>query len=214
MKISSNLAISLDGKIANTDRAYFPLGSKRDLKLMIDLRTRSDAILLGASTLRTFKKPCSARGKKIVWNIVCSHALERVNPKWPFFRSKKVKRLLVVSPATPPQRLQQFAATSEILKLSLSNKKSLQKLLEVLKEKGIRNLVVEGGGDMMWNFVEHDLINEYYVTLTPKILGGQLAPALVGGKGFRGRHHLNLRISKMKRIGNEIFFVYKSSGLR
>ena len=51
MFVRSNLAISLDGKIATASREMISLGTPYDRRLMQVFRKKSDVVLMGASTL-------------------------------------------------------------------------------------------------------------------------------------------------------------------
>ena len=63
MFVFSNLATSIDGKIGVASRAHFMLGTKEDAAEMMRVRRESDAILMGASTIRAYKSPCLIRGE-------------------------------------------------------------------------------------------------------------------------------------------------------
>ena len=60
----------------------------------------------------------------------------------------------------------------------------------------------------MWDFVRENLIDEYHVTLTPKLVGGREAPTLVDGDGFEPRDILNLRLKSCRKVGDELYLVY------
>lgn len=206
MKIVSNLAMSIDGKIATTNRAPFPLGTPLDRKRMKRLRSRFDAVLMGASSLRTFQKPLTTEGKKSAINVILSRNLHGVSPQWPFFREKKIRRILLLTEKISKKREQEFLKTSEIVYLKKANLTS--QIQKELKKKGIRSLIVEGGGDLMWTFVQKDLIQEYYLTLTPRILGGAAAPTLVDGQGFSPHRSLKLKLKRVEKVRDELYLVY------
>jgi len=211
MFIFSNLAISLDGKIALQDRSHFPLGTDVDRKQMQVLRKRCDAIVMGASTIRSFKKPCLVRDAK--WktqpaNVLISSKLAKLSPQWPFFTDKRIRRILFVKSTPPAQRLKVFAHTSEIILLKKNVPTAIQ-IIRELKKRGFKNILVEGGGEVMWNFVSQNLIQEYHITVTPKILGGDKNPTLVDGPGFQANEILNLRFKNCRRVKNELFLVYQ-----
>ena len=46
-------------------------------------------------------------------------------------------------------------------------------------------LLVEGGGELNWEFARLDLIDELFVTVAPTLLGGRDAPTLLEGAGFK-----------------------------
>ena len=216
MFIFSNLATSLDGKIAPVDRDDFPLGTPEDREQMQRLRRESDAILFGASTLRAFKSFCHTRalapGQVEPMNIVLSSKLEGISPKLPFFTDSGVKRVLFVSEGLSEKKLAPFRKSSEIQVLKKGTPKNplILQLLNSLEKMGVKRLLVEGGGTVMALFAEHDLIDEYHVTLTPRILGGAAAPTMVDGKGLPALKSLKLKLEQCRAVGDELYLVYRS----
>jgi riboflavin-specific deaminase-like protein len=216
MKVFSNLATSLDGKIATASREFFALGTPEDRRVMQVLRKKSDVVFFGASTLRAFRKPCivygpEARGlRKQPANAVLSSTLEGLSPDWPFFKSSAFERILFVSAAAPKARLARFEDSCEIvvLKKATPRLSTARQCLQALEQRGYRKVLVEGGGGVMWDFCRENLIDEYYVTLTPRILGGTEAPTLVDGEGFVPRDSLNLKLKACRRKGDELYLVY------
>lgn len=217
MKILSNLAISLDGKIATRSRVHFPLGTPADRKLMQVLRKRADAILMGASTLRAYRKPLIASGaRRQPLNVVVSSRLAEISPSWPFFADARIKRLIFVAHDAPESAVRKFTPRSEVIRLARPSSRNpiARQIAAALERRGIRTLLVEGGGQVMWDFAEPDLIDEYYVTLTPRILGGAEAPTLVDGAGFGPARVLNLKLKSCRRLGDELYLIYTKSRRR
>jgi len=212
MFVFSNLATSLDGKIATQKRNFFPLGTQEDLRQMQVLRQRCDAVLMGAATFRAYKKPCLASGRNHPpVNVVLSSTLEGIYPTWEFFRQKKLSRIFFVGHRTSSKRIQMFARSSEIIVLKKSSSKNPTaiQVLNALEKKGINRLLIEGGGGVMWDFASRNLIDEYHVTLTPKILGGRDAPTLVDGKGFSPKQILNLKLRQCRIVQDELYLIYQ-----
>src|SRR5688572_1992534 len=113
MFVFSNLAMSVDGKIATFDRSFFPLGTAGDLREMQRLRKKCDAILIGAATLKVYRKPNLVSGvKKQPINVILSSTLAGVSLDWEFFRSSKVHRILFVGSKTPMSRIKRFSLSS------------------------------------------------------------------------------------------------------
>ncbi len=209
MFIFSNLATSLDGKIASADRGLFFLGTPADRRQMQVLRKKSDAVLMGASTLRSFKGPLRVRGgKSHPLNIVLSSTLAGISPAWPFFRSADTKRLVFASRRAPAVRQRAISKVADLVLLDPS-KPSAPQIVKELKKRGLKRLLVEGGGAVMWDFVAAGLLDELHVTLTPWILGGTEAPTLVDGKGFPAGKGQKLRLTKLKRLRNELYLTYR-----
>lgn len=210
MFVFSNLATSLDGKIATSSRELVWLGTPADHRQMQVLRKRCDIVLVGAGTLRTYRKFSGINGAGIQpANAVISRALEGVSPNWDFFKNPKRRRILFLSDrdGISKSKIRKFESCSEMVFLSPRKSIALQAIQE-LRKRGFRNLLVEGGGDIMWNFASHNLIDEYHVTLTPKIVGGSNAPTLVEGIGFAPQDILKLKLKRCVRKGNELFLTY------
>src|SRR6185437_15412650 len=105
MFIYSNLATSLDGKIGTQNRGLFLLGTPEDHRMMSVLRARADAVIMGASTLRSFKGPTLVRNsKKQPINIVLSGSLKGLSPRWKFFTEPSTRKILFVSSGAPESR--------------------------------------------------------------------------------------------------------------
>jgi riboflavin-specific deaminase-like protein len=211
MFIFSNLAMSLDGKIATRARGLFPIGSPYDRKHMQELRRQAEAILIGGETLRSYQKPMTLTGsKRPPINILLSSKLQGISPDWPFFKNRKVERILFISEAASPARVKKFASTCTLITLEPTSKKqpASSQIIHYLESIGIDRLLIEGGGGVMWDFASANWIDEYHVTLTPKIIGGQTAPTLVDGKGFLPQQILKLRLKKCKVIAEELYLTY------
>ncbi len=207
--IFSNLATSLDGKIASADRGHFNLGTPADRRQMQVLRKKADAILMGASTLRSFRGPLRVKGAKTApLNVVLSSALEGISTDWPFFRADDTKRLLFASTRAPLARRRAIAKVADLVLLD-PKKPTASQIAAELERLGIRRLLVEGGGAVMWDFVAEGLLDELHVTLTPWILGGSAAPTLVDGEGFPAGKGQPLKLLRVKRLRDELYLTYR-----
>lgn len=207
--VFSNLATTLDGKIATAGREFFQLGSQSDIKLLRRLRNKADSVLMGAETLRTWRKPCHPEKNKKIINAILSRNLKGINPDWPFFKSTRIERILFVTESVSKLRQSEFLKNSEIVFLD-KNKSIASQIIQAHRARGLNNILVEGGGGLMSEFVQENRINKYYVTLTPRILGGVSAPTLVDGGGLTPKQVVNLKLEKIERVGSELFLVYSA----
>jgi 5-amino-6-(5-phosphoribosylamino)uracil reductase len=220
MFVFSNLAVSLDGKIATANRGHFPIGSPEDRLQMHRLRKQCDAVLFGASTLRAFRKPCIVKdpswAKRQPMNVIMSSKLEGISPKWPFFTAPGFRRILLVGPDVKKARLKAFDSSCEIfvLRKPTRARSCARQAIQILSAIGVQRLLVEGGGNIMADFVADDLIDEYHLTLVPKLIGGTEAPTLVDGPGFKPKDVLNLKLVQSRTLGDELFLIYRKTGKR
>jgi 2,5-diamino-6-(ribosylamino)-4(3H)-pyrimidinone 5'-phosphate reductase len=109
------------------------------------------------------------------------------------------------------QGLARFEKTSEIvpLKKPTARLSTAVQVVRALEKRGFKKLLVEGGGAVMWDFVRENLIDEYHVTLTPWAIGGRDAPTLIDGEGFTAKNALKLRLKSCRRVGDELYLIYK-----
>jgi riboflavin-specific deaminase-like protein len=83
--------------------------------------------------------------------------------------------------------------------------------LRWLREKwNVKRLLCEGGGEINAGLIEAGLVDEVHVTLCPVIFGGRTAPTMADGAGFaRLADAARLRLESHKRVGDELFLVYR-----
>ena len=87
---------------------------------------------------------------------------------------------------------------------------SIPKLLKILHNKGIKKIIVEGGGTINWSFLKHGFVDELIITIAPYILGGSNSKTLVEGDGFKNLlSATKLKLKKIQKINNELVVFYK-----
>jgi 2,5-diamino-6-(ribosylamino)-4(3H)-pyrimidinone 5'-phosphate reductase len=88
---------------------------------------------------------------------------------------------------------------------------NVKKLLEILKKKGIKNILVEGGGTTNWAFVKENLVDEAIITITPYLVGGMHATTLVDGDGFSTiTKSIKLKLKNVTKTKNEVILHYEN----
>jgi riboflavin biosynthesis pyrimidine reductase len=128
--VAMNFAATVDGR-ATIGGVSGPIGSDADTAMLVGLRTRFDAVMIGAGTMRA----------------------ERY--------SGLDKRLIVVE-SGPDGRV------------------DLTALLRSLREEGVRALLCEGGPTLHGALQALGLVDELFLTIAPKLVGGE-APRIVEG---------------------------------
>jgi 2,5-diamino-6-(ribosylamino)-4(3H)-pyrimidinone 5'-phosphate reductase len=202
-------AMSIDGKLA-TRTGRSNLSSKQDLRRVHKLRKTVDAILVGRNTISIDDPLLTVRyvkGKNPIRIILDSKG--SLSDKSRVIKTaKKIPTILVVS-ENAPRTVERFIAKGvEIIRCG-KNKIDLKKLLEILEKKGIKRIIVEGGGTTNWYFFKEKLVNEIILTVTPYVIGGSSAISLVGGDGF-GEIPDSFKLKKIEKIQNEIVLHYTS----
>lgn len=221
-RVVVNMAVSVDGRITTRKRERFPLGSEHDRRRMDELRARADAVIVGAGTVRHDGYPIvlryadlraarEARGQAPhPVNVVLSRALD-LPSRSRFFTTDATHRIVFTTGAAPVARRKRFERVSEVVVLPGRSLDPVRVVAE-LRARGLKSLVLEGGGEVHFAFAKAGLVADVYVTLTPRLIGGTDAPSLMDGEGFLWKDHARLTLASLERVGDEVFLHYRVDG--
>lgn len=175
-RISTNLAISADGKITSADRRPSGWTSKKDHARLRELRQSADALLVGMGTLIADRMTLTCPGKATP-PLRCVISRGRtIDPEHPIFhREGGPIHLVITGQKLPP--IDPLLAG----KLTVHHM-PLEKFLDHLKTQlGVQNLHCEGGGELIRSLAEMDAIDEFHATLAAHtIFTGEHAPTATG----------------------------------
>ena len=206
--------MSIDGKIADIKRSPARFSSVADRKHLEKQLALVDAALFGAGTLRAYGTTLPITDPQLLqWrqeqhkppqpiHIVCS-ASGQLDPHLRFFRQKVPRWLLTTDTAS-----QLWQADPNYFEhvLTLENWSTV---LEQFNQSGIKKLAILGGGELVASLMAEDLIDEFWLTLCPVILGGVDAPSPVEGMGFLASNAPFWELSSVERLENELFLNYR-----
>jgi len=213
-----NVAMSLDGKIASFAREMPTFPSQADRRLMDEVRARADAVLIGAGTLRATDHPLRIRSGTLrrkrrsagrpeqPLNILLSNSL-RFPLSGRFFRADDVQRIVVTSRTAPSQRIRQVSSRARVIRLG-ERQVDPRRLMGRLVQLGVKSLLLEGGGETNFSFLDRGLVDEIYLTLCPVIVGGKSSPTPVDGPGFLPARYPWFCLDRVRRKGDELFLHY------
>ena len=209
MKVVTNTAVSLDGRINTRERRFTFFGSARDHALMSRLRAGADAVLVGGATFRNWPHPAlpdaGDRGakKSPLWNVVVTGKLDvPLSPD--FLGERAIRPLFVTRAASVPDGF-----PAEVEAWTGDGNPPVAWIVERLAARGIERLLVEAGGDLLFQFLAADAVDEMHVTLCPIVVGGD-APSLVDGAGFDRADVRRLTLVASEVEGDEVFLHYRN----
>ena len=205
-------AITLDGKLA-TRTGDSKLSSKADKIRVHKLRSKIDAILIGKNTVKIDDPLLSVHNikkKNPIRVILDSNATIRTSSRI-LKTCSKIPTIIVVTKKAQKKNLQKLEKFPVQIVVCGNNTVSIKKLLVVLKKKGIKNILVEGGGATNWAFVKENLVDEAIITITPYLVGGMTATTLVDGDGFSTiTKSIRLKLKNVKKMKNEVILHYQN----
>lgn len=215
--VTVNMATSLDGRISTRRRETVTLGTRNDRHLMDVLRWRSDAVIVGAGTVRSDGYPVLVRDPAVrrrrprrdplhPVNVVLSRGLDMPVTRG-IFQHADTRKLVFTTRAAPANRVRRFERVAEVVVLP-GRTLPPRAVLSELWRRGLKRVLLEGGGELHYAFAREGCVDEIYVTLTPHLIGGP-APSLLDGRGFLWEEHPRLELVSSRRVGDEVFLRYR-----
>lgn len=162
----TNFVATLDGKVAVRKKGYWPIGSKIDRQILLELRSYADCLIHGKNLAREFGK-------------ATKKSLSKHHPHLPY---------LVVTT------------------------RNLSDLVLKLHKKGYKRVLVEGGPTLLTSFLKEDLIDEIFLTISPKIFGSEAGITLTLTEGylFPPDKIKKFKLLSVKKAGDEVFLRYRA----
>ncbi len=187
--VTVKVAQSLDGKIATRTGDSKWISSDDSRRYVHELRRMADAVMVGANTVRRddpllLSRP--SRGKQPVRVIVSGRSALPAQAK--VFSDPGKAPVIVVRPA------------------GRSGKRvDLKRLMRMLADREITNILVEGGGELIASLVKDKLVDRFLVFIAPKIIGGRDAKTAVEGIGIKNMEDaIGLKNISVKRFKTDI----------
>jgi len=210
-KVTLSAAISIDGKIGQKNKQIV-LSSKADTIRVHKLRSKSDAILVGKNTVQQDDPLLTVRftkGKNPTRIILDSHGTIKNYSKI-IKTCKRVPTMIVVSELVSKSNLNRLQKLPIDVIVCGKTQVNITKLLYILSKKGIKTVLLEGGGTLNRSFLKKNLIDEMVIALTPYVLGSENTVSLFEGISFPSlKMKLPLKLKNVQKSGNEIILNYK-----
>ena len=168
--VGMNFVATVDGRATIAGRSG-PIGSDSDTAMLVGLRSRFEAVMIGAGTMRVERY-----GPMEPLLVLVSG---RLDLPWdaPLFTEEGGGGALIftASEAEPPET----AATVEVVRHE--GAVNLPEALRHLRqERGIRALLSEGGPHLHAQMQADGLVDDLFLTVAPKLSGGG-APRILEG---------------------------------
>ena len=212
-----NFAMSADGKISTADRNGSGFASAEDRRRMEAIRARADVIVVGAETVWHDDPPFHLRAAERVRERLaegrrphpdlCILSRSGRLPADLRLGQQGLQRVYVATAAPVFALPRGWKARTELIRLA--DPPDVAALVAELAARGLRQILVEGGGTVNALFFEAGLVDEIYLTLCPVVLGGAAAPTPVAGKGFSFDHRLPLELLDSECVEGELFLHYR-----
>ncbi|KQB55236.1 riboflavin biosynthesis protein RibD [Pseudomonas endophytica] len=189
MKVTVFSQISIDGKLTlgngGSSKGLFTRFNDEDMKFIHSFRGEVDAIMVGRNTIVTDDPQLSNRygsGRDPV-RIIPTASLD-------FSASAKILSspgdtiVVTTEQARDHQMIEQIRACGKEVLFVGAKSVDFKTLFAMLESRGIKHIMVEGGGHLNWHMFNLNLVDEIILMQLPIIIGGSSTTTLTDGEGY------------------------------
>ncbi|MEU5140660.1 MULTISPECIES: dihydrofolate reductase family protein [unclassified Streptomyces] len=207
-------AVSLDGYLDDTGPERLLLSSPADFDRVDEVRASADAILVGAGTIRAdnprlLVNSAERRAARVAdgraeypLKVTVSGSGE-LDPAARFWHTGGEKVLLTTDDGA--RRARALGIGADVV--SLGPDLDWHAALEYLHDRrGVRRLMVEGGGTVHTQLLQQGLADELHLVLAPLFVGDPAAPRLFGPGAYQGGR---LALVETRRIEDVVLMRYR-----
>ncbi|MEV2222820.1 dihydrofolate reductase family protein [Nocardia vinacea] len=202
-----SVAVSVDGYIDDASPERLKLSNAADFDRVDQVRAESDAILIGAQTLRRDnprllvnsadrRAARIAAGKPEYPLKIAVSARGDLDSELRFWHHGGDK-LVYTTHAGAAKLGDRLAGLAEVVSLGVDIE--LGALLDDLGRRGIARLMVEGGTRVHTQFLAADLADELQMAVAPIVVGHAAAPRFLGPASYPARR---MHLADVTRIGD------------
>jgi 5-amino-6-(5-phosphoribosylamino)uracil reductase len=219
-----SVAMSVDGCIDDATGDRLILSNEADLDRVDAVRAGSDAILVGAGTIRRDNPALLVRSKvrrnrRIAGGLPPSPARVTLTVSGDldasarFFTAGEGARLVYVPAGERDQVTGRIGGVAGVEVIGVGgvpgdpeDRIGLPAVLADLAARGVRRLMVEGGGSVLAQFLAEGLADELDLVVAPLFVGDPAAPRIAGLPAGNPRHRMHL--AEVRLIGDVVLMRY------
>jgi diaminohydroxyphosphoribosylaminopyrimidine deaminase/5-amino-6-(5-phosphoribosylamino)uracil reductase len=204
-RVSIKAAMTLDGKIATCDYDSKWISSEESRKFAHKIRSKYDAVFVGTNTAlidNPFLTTHSKNLKNPIRVVIDSklklpkthHLFDATVPTIVIYDSKIVNI---------PRDLYKEGIILAPINISMA-KKDFNIIIKKLNSFSIKKILIEGGSEIISSALFSNVVDDVYIFIAPKVIGGKTAVQIVGGNGVKKiAEALIVKNMSVKKIGSD-----------
>ena len=212
--------MSLDGFLDDAGDERLLLSNDADFDRVDEVRAGADAILVGAATVRhddprlqvraadrVARRRTAGRPAQPLKVTVTNRA--KLDPDARFFTVGDGPKLVYCASDTVEMALEQLSPVATVI--DGGRPVELRRVSEDLHTRGVRRLMVEGGGEVHTQFLTEGLADELQLVVAPIFVGHPEATRFVGAGRFPFSGKRRARLVESRPIGDVVLLRYALS---
>lgn len=218
--VTLSCAMSIDGYLDSETPRRLAMSNDEDFDRVDQLRADSDAIMVGASTVRRDNCRLLVRSERrrmlrlgagrqetpVKVTVTASGDL-RVDAA--FFTAGDVEKIVYCPRGDAPRIARLLAPVATVV--PLGDRVTMAAVVDDLGGRGIRRLMVEGGGRMHTQFLTEDVADELQLVIAPFFVGESQAPRFVGEGRFPWNATRRAKLIETRPIADVVLLRYALS---
>jgi 2,5-diamino-6-(5-phosphoribosylamino)pyrimidin-4(3H)-one reductase (EC 1.1.1.-) len=219
MHVHVNAAESVDGKLSTRERKQVAISGDADFDRMDELRAVSDAVMIGVGTVladdpsltlkraeRREERVDSGRPPNPVRVVADSRA--RTPPDAELL-DDRAETYVLVSEAADASDIAALESAGAVVVSAGKDRVDLVAAVDELEEHGVEQLMVEGGGELIYSLFVAGLVDRLTVFVGSVVIGGREAPTLADGEGFTDpKNFPKLSLTDVERLDDGVVLNY------
>ncbi|MBI1804241.1 MAG: dihydrofolate reductase family protein [Ignavibacteriae bacterium] len=213
-----NCAVSLDGYLDDASNQRLVLSSPEDIDRVDAVRVTCDAILVGANTIRKDNPSLlirsEARRQERIKRGLSSDPTKvtlttsgKFDPSYRFFQDGQSAKLVYCTDEVEGFVRERLAGVAEVIPCG-ANSINLPHMLADLHRRGVRKLLVEGGSEVITQFLSVNVVDELQISIAPFFVGDARAPRFVNSASFPFNKDRRMTLHSAEKIGDMALLTY------
>lgn len=213
-------SLSLDGYLDTAAERRLVLSNAADLERVDQVRAGCDAILVGAGTVRCdnprlLVRSEALRAERLVRGLPPTPAKVtltnsgRLDPRSRFFTSGRTEKLVYCPTSAVTRACAELSGLATVVDGGRSI--SMDRVTRDLYTRGVRRLMVEGGGRVHTQLLTQGLADELQLVVAPLFVGDSRAPRFVDDGRFPWDEHHRADLAEVRRLGDVVLLRYALS---